>query len=141
MWKQKCLLALFCLMLALPGQAADWETVKPDVAVKAMPKGKTVKTFVSPNKKQQLLLRDEGGHGDFFYYVYYYFNGKTYTQLGSFIATANYPKVVWKKELLTFQALTPTGPDEVWRLQLEFDAKKNQLRSKVIGKEAMQAAG
>ena len=134
-------LLLATAALGSPTQAADWVIESPIAVKSTMPKGKLIKSISSPDKKQKLLLLDQGNHGDFFYYAYYHFDGKRYALIQSYVASSIMPTVSWKKDHLSFQAQTPTGPTEVQILQVEYYPAKAQVRSKVLRTEAVEAAG
>ena len=124
-----------------PVLAADWMTEAPITVRTALPKGKAIKVYVSPDKKQKLIIFDEGNHGDFFYYSYYHFNGKRYALIQTYVASGIMPSVTWTRDHLSFQAQTPTGPQEVQILQVEYYPAKSQVRSKVLRTEAVESAG
>lgn len=143
---QSLLPALLSLsLLSFPAWAAPaapaWQTEPVAKTVAKLPKGTTVKSYASPNKKMQLILRDEGNNGDFFYYAYYLFDGKTYHPLQAYVARGKEPVVSWKKDFISFEAATPTGPEQIQIMTVEYYYAKKQLRYKVIKTEAMEHTG
>lgn len=131
-------------LLSFPAWATSppvWQTETVTETVAKLPKGSTVKTYVSPDKKRQLILRDEGNHGDFFYYAYYFFDGKKYHHIQTYVARGKEPVVSWKKDFLSFEAATPIGPEQIQVMTVEYYYAKKQLRYKVLKTEAMQHTG
>jgi hypothetical protein len=108
-----------------------------------LPKGKTLKTADSPDRKSQLIIRDEGEHGDFFYNNYYYYNKSkaSYVLIGTFADLGRYPKITWTKESLSFEATSPVGPETVEVRLQEFNFVKKQLRSRLLKTEHMVHPG
>lgn len=118
-------------------------SVKISGSLFKLPKGKTLKTAESPDRKSQLIIRDEGEHGDFFYNNYYYYNKSkaSYLLIGTFADLGRYPKVTWTKESLSFEATSPVGPETVEVRLQEFNFVKKQLRSRLLKTEHMVHPG
>ena len=116
------------ILHAAPGK---WQAEKPAELKAKMGKGKTLKTYVSPNRKYTLAYRDENEVGDFVWRSVYLKHPRGYTRVGNYNEVTN---VRWTRDSRTvsYRAIQAVGPETLEHLDVEYSPGTQRVRRRVV---------
>jgi hypothetical protein len=135
---------LALMMLAMAGSAAraavpgPWRNGRPEQLNARPGRGRTLKSYPSPDGRSQLLYRDEKEEGDFVWRRVYMKQGNRYTFVGSYQEIAG---VHWSDDgkSVRYRAARATGPDTMEHLEVEYRPAARTLRWRVLRVEKLPA--
>ncbi len=127
-WIAGLLVAAACA--PTPAAPGRWRAEKPEQLKARLGAGRTLKTWVSPNRRYSLIYRNENEVGDFVWYRLYLKRGAAVTLVGAYNEVKD---VRWSKDstVARYKAEKAVDADEFHHLDVEYAPARQTVRSRV----------